>query len=285
MFALNLAMLLLTIIQTCLDWIDLLIKRESRLQLLSITMRSLQTNLACTAYASFILENRRASKWSFWFYVFPGSFISFTTTLVIFIIACFEDDLECEHPLWLVMTVFQLLVSIVFAFIGLAAAREASVHYVGDRHQFYVPNEVATKRRALWLLMATFLVAAVAQVIGDAWRMDLARSGESCRYHASHGEEFLRVILYILSFDLPAWGVLLVFFYLPRHSFDAGNDVELPNISLLQWQDIEMNTSEEGREDDVDGIGDDDDDGVVRNGVKEIEDILSAEAALPLRMT
>lgn len=246
-FALNLVMISLTILQTSLDFVDLIIKRESRLQLLSITLRSLQTNVAYTAYTSFILENRRASSRAFWCSILPLTCLSIAT-LVLFILACLEDEVACEHPLWLVMSVFQVTISLAFFATGLMASREARDQAHPQQH-YFVSNEMASKTQALWLLMGTFLIASIAQLTGDAWRLDLARNGESCRYHDSHGEEFFRVVLFVMSFDVPAWGVLLVFFYLPRHSFDAAFDVELPSVQLLQWEDTGRRGSSDNDDD------------------------------------
>jgi hypothetical protein len=238
-FQLNVMMLLLTTIQVTLDWIELLGKRESRLQLMSITLRVLQTNLACLAYSTFILENRNLIS-RFKFVIFPGFFISFIFTLVIFILSCLEEDgLGCEHPFWLILSSFQLFLSVLFVCIGCIATREVNhALLIADVHYSQQKEEISKKRRDLWLLMTIFLLASLSQVIGDAWRQSLYQNGSSCRVHETHLEEFVRVLLFMLSFDLPAWGVLFIFYYLPRHSFDASFDVELPAVQLMEWEEL-----------------------------------------------
>jgi hypothetical protein len=241
-FGLNLIMLIMCLIQSNLDWIELLGKREARIQLMSMTLRSLETNVACSAYATFILENRNAPVTAFWLFVFPFSSLALAVTLIIFVFACLEPEVSCEHPLWLAMGAIQLAVSLIFVVVGLLASKEVN-HLLASSA---VTSELMKKRRDLWLLMAAFFIASLAQVIGDAWRQDLYQKGNSCRHHETHLEEAIRTVLFVISFDLPVWGILIVFYYLQRHSFNPNYEVEVPSVQLLRWEDIRDADGEQG---------------------------------------
>lgn len=241
-FQLNIIMLFLTFMQTLIDSIELLGKRESRLQLTSITIRCCQTILVCSAYATFIVEKRGQFD-KFRKVIVASSVISGIFVFVTFVLAWLQiNDLTCEHPLWLLIGAFQFVLSIVFFLVGILATREMNDLLKAYTNSASLTSEYAHYRksqRELWILIVFFLIASSSQVAGDAWRQVLYQNGGFCEGHETHVEEFFRSVLFVLSFDFPAWGTLIVFYYLPRFNFDPSFDIELPDVQLLEQCDSE----------------------------------------------
>jgi hypothetical protein len=216
------------------------------LRFASMFLRGIQTNVLCAAYASFVLQSHGRDERRMW----PISMFLIVEILVVFIVACVDDsDLSCGHPFWLLMSVSQLVVTLVFVTFGTLAFREVSKLEASltasssevDGTQRVNIHTTNLKKREIWVLMTVFLLASMSDVVGDCWRFIVESGGINCRYHDTNGEEFVRTVLDILAFTAPIFAILFVFYYQDvnaRYSvhpseevdFDA-NGVELQEVT------------------------------------------------------
>src|SRR5690606_33118339 len=135
----------------------------------------------------------------------------------------------CHHPGWLLLSISQFFVTMLFVAFGVLSMKE--VYLLAEpTHQFSdvmsgAQQHVLVKRRELWILLIVNTFAAFIQVASDAWLQHMYGLTGSCTSLETENQEIGRICLTLIAFDLPVWAGLLVFFWFPRHQLSSELDI------------------------------------------------------------
>jgi len=167
-YSLNLLMLSLASMQCFLTSIRYLLHKDQRLTYTAAYLRGLQTLIACGNYGKAASESNPVySK-----YYLPSLlfFVSYLT--IIYFVALSMKEFDCYHPHWVVMSVSQMIIVILFSFPAITVSRNLSSIDATQVHSTILNSEsshVAQLKRALWILWVVNAIGSVSQLTLDTW--------------------------------------------------------------------------------------------------------------------
>lgn len=252
-YALNVTMLLLATLQCMCTSIKYVFLREQRLSFTAAYFRGLQTLLTCATYAKSAAETG-ADPEVFARYYFPLLAVLGLYLTVLFLVAMSRTDDLCYHPRFLVMSISQMLIVLLFTIPGLTVMRKLNgalnVRYdvatgsnglgggidgIGGGLGGGLGREQAQmvqQRQGLRVLLLFNAAGAVAQLWLDSW-LKTEYDGDSCIMFETASKELARIVLKFVSYDLPVLATVYVYYHLPRRQFHTGLDIELPETDHL----------------------------------------------------
>jgi hypothetical protein len=247
-YALNALFLWLVTLQTFVDFLGRLFIQDDRTDFFSLFMRMIEINTACITYAHFALDSRGEGD-KFKSKILPIAFLFFIAQTILFSIALADDDgqIECAKPMWLIGSVSNLALSLLFLFYGWLALNEVikiaqfTTPYSDSSVSFVQPG-ILRKRRELWACVLVFLISSICQVSLDSWSMSVSTqtdSLQSCYEREGSGWlAFWRIILEFISIFAPPFVLVLIFYVELRWQFSA------PEVILgsgsIDFNDLEL---------------------------------------------
>ncbi|CAK9097228.1 Hypothetical protein SCF082_LOCUS45616 [Durusdinium trenchii] len=224
-YGLNLLMLTLGTAQCLLTTVKYIVMRTQRLTFSAAYFRGLQTLLACANYAKAAADAGKDSE-VFSNYYFPLLGLLVIYLSIVYLVAMARKEHVCFHPNFLVMSVSQLLIVCLFTIPGLAVMRkltgalESRNVYADLLHESQ--SEVIQQRTGLRALLLVNAVAAVAQVLLDSQHSN----PDMCIVFESGFEELCRIVIKILSYDVPVLATVYVYYWLPRSLFESSSGAQ-----------------------------------------------------------
>mmetsp|Transcript_8907 Transcript_8907/g.10165 ORF Transcript_8907/g.10165 Transcript_8907/m.10165 type:complete len:304 (+) Transcript_8907:155-1066(+) len=246
-YLVNFIMLTLATLQCGLTAWKYNMLREQRLSYTASYLRGLQSILTCSTYGKAACAS--LNKDSLYFKVLVPLLSGFVLYFsIIFVIALTIEDIPCQHPNWLLMSVSQMCINLIFAIAGFIVMKmlaSGAANISRDYTEFLDGEqyEVKQQRRALTLLLVFNASGSFVQVCLDVWLRNVYDQTKDCHYLDSSGDELLRLLMKIFSYDVPVLVTIYVFYWMPRRQFDPELEVVLSDDEALQEIESELLTT------------------------------------------
>ncbi|KAJ0403829.1 hypothetical protein ATCC90586_000495 [Pythium insidiosum] len=204
----NLIMLGLTVLQMAFLVYECFIQNTAKILVIAKFCRALQVAVSCMLYGRLACDMINRSR-LYYQLLAPIVITTMVATAidVVFVIVL-EDEIDCHHVSWLISSMASFVLSSSFALAGRV-----------------VLDEIKNASR-----MQCNVVSTTFQVAVDIYVTYGVVGRKTCNsmfFEDGSGafEQFGRFIVSLVSFLVPNWATLFVFFLLPRHQFSTALDV------------------------------------------------------------
>lgn len=193
----------------------------------------------------------------------PYTYGALAYLTVLWLVILGNSEVSCDDTAFLVESVSGMLLALSFGVVGVVVYRAMGAGHGSRSGGIQAPTrghftmgdatdehttfedlaEVAQQRWQLVMLLAVNSGSAIFQLISDVVIRGAKAEYGSCALHGVEdgGLQFGVILLRILSYVVPVWGLLYVFFWLPRRVFEATSARSLERASYaLMGIDAEL---------------------------------------------
>ncbi|KAG1709597.1 hypothetical protein DVH05_020256 [Phytophthora capsici] len=235
----NLSMLALTGAQMALLVYECFILNSPKVLVLAKYFRCIQIAISCVLYGKSAgeLVNRTKLFYNMLIPIVGIATIGMTADAMLVVGA--YDEIDCHHITWMAMSVTGLVLTAGFAVPGRVVLEEINSTARKQRKKFQDSvelTELEQSHHQLWVLLICNLVSTSLQLAVDAYLSfsvgGKKRECDSMFFDENGGifEQSVRLMISIGTYLVPNWGVLYVFYVLPRFQFSTALDV--PGLAL-----------------------------------------------------
>lgn len=230
----NLSMLALAGVQMALLVYECFISNSPKILVLAKYFHCLQIAISCVLYGKSAGELVNRTKL---FYNVLIPIVGLTTigmTVDALLVVGAYDKIDCHHITWMAMSGTGVILTAAFAIPGRVVLEKINYTALKQRRSFHGPTELTELEQShhqLWILLICNFVSTSLQLGVDAYlSFNLSgrkRECDSMFFDENGGfvEQSIRLMISIGAYLVPNWGVLYVFYMLPRFQFSTFLDV------------------------------------------------------------
>ncbi|KUF78933.1 hypothetical protein AM587_10004875 [Phytophthora nicotianae] len=224
----NLSMLALAGVQMALLVYECFITNSPKILVLAKYFRCLQIAISCVLYGKSAgeLVNRTKLFYSMLIPIVGLATIAMTADALL-VIGTYEE-IDCHHITWIAMSATGVVLT------GRVVLEEINSTARNQRKKFQVSSELTELEQShhqLWILLICNLVSTSLQLAVDTYLSfsvgGKKRECDSMFFDENGGlfEQSMRLAISVGAYLVPNWGVLHVFYVLPRFQFSTALDV------------------------------------------------------------
>ncbi|DBA00323.1 TPA: hypothetical protein N0F65_001518 [Lagenidium giganteum] len=238
-YATNMLMLALTVLQMALLVYECFIQNSSKLLVVTKYCRGVQVAISCMLYGKLACDLMNRSK--LYDRVLAPIVVATMGLMTVdaLMVLLLEDEIDCHHLTWIVMSMAGAVLAVSFALPGRIVLEEIkSTSRLQQKFLSTVSSAVAELEQShhqLWILLLFNMISTMSQLLVDVYVTYGVVGSRTCNsmfFEDGSGvfEQTLRLAISLVSYVLPNWAIIYVFFLLPRFQFSTALD--LPDLSL-----------------------------------------------------
>ncbi|GLE04982.1 hypothetical protein PINS_up013966 [Pythium insidiosum] len=253
----NLTMLGLTALQMALLVYECFVQNTAKILVVAKFCRALQVSVSCMLYGRLACDMINRSR-LYYQLLAPIVIVTMVATAIdVVFVVLLDDEIDCHHVSWLLSSMASFVLSSSFAIAGRVVLDEIkNASRIQKKYLAAVSSAVTELEQShlqLWTLVVCNVVSTTFQVVVDVYVTYGVVGRKTCNsmfFEDGSGafEQFGRFLVSLVSFLVPNWATLFVFFVLPRHQFSTALDVP----DLAQEDSYELLLAAEAADDEHD---------------------------------